>query len=329
LKASELSVKTHHYLAGLFHRAGLPAGVLNVIQARREDASIVTEALIAHPGIRKIEFIGSAPVGRAIGALAGKHLKPILMELGGKAAALVLDDADLELAANGCVIGAFTHSGQVCFSTERVIINSAVVEKFIVLLKEAAAKFQGSGRVSVAGTRAALSMQEDAVAKGAKIIYGEVKLLDEAILHPLILSGVTSEMQIYDKESFGPVLAVYEVDSDEEAIELANNSRSGLSAGIYSKDITRALTIASKIEVGQTHINFPFGTGWEECEFDHPQMECNLLLTVLLATFTIGMCKESGYGKQNGDYGLDEFLDLRAVLITNPPEFFHGMATST
>jgi acyl-CoA reductase-like NAD-dependent aldehyde dehydrogenase len=127
LKASEQSPRTHHYLAQLFHRGGLPPGVLNVIQARREDGAAVSEALISYPHIRKIEFIGSAGVGSQLGALAGRYLKPILMELGGKAAALVLDDADLELAAQGCVHGGYSHHGQTCFSTERVIVNSAVV----------------------------------------------------------------------------------------------------------------------------------------------------------------------------------------------------------
>lgn len=259
-------MKTHHFLASLFHKAGLPPGVLNVIQVRREDAGTVTEALISHQGIRKIEFIGSAPVGRVIGSLAGKYLKPVLMELGGKAAAIILEDADLELAANGCVNGSYTHSGQVCFSTERVIIHSSVVDKFVAFLKETASKFPPPGRVSVAGTKTTLKLIEDAIAKGAKIVHGEVKCLDEAVLHPIILSGVTAEMQLYDRESFGPVLALYTFDSDADAVELANSSTAGLSAGVYSRDIARALDIANKIEVGQTHINFPFGTGWEEGE---------------------------------------------------------------
>ena len=105
LKASELCPRTHHLLAEIFEEAGLPAGVLNVVQTRREDAASVTETMIAHPGIRKIDFIGSAPVGKLIGQVAAKYLKPILMELGGKGPAIVLDDADLEQAAKKCITG--------------------------------------------------------------------------------------------------------------------------------------------------------------------------------------------------------------------------------
>lgn len=267
LKASEQSPRTHHYLAQLFRRAGLPPGVLNVIQARREDGAVVSEALISHPHIRKIEFIGSAGVGRRLGALAGQYLKPILMELGGKGAALVLEDADLELAAQGCVHGGYTHGGQTCFSTERVVVKSTVVDKFIPILSRVAANFPIPWAVSTTGAENTLRLVKDAVAKGAQVLYGEVKLLEPAKLQPVVLKGLKPNMEIYDNESFGPVLAVFVVDTDEEAIELANSSQYGLSAGVYSKDIGRALQIASRIEVGQTHINFPLGTGTDEGEW--------------------------------------------------------------
>ena len=141
LKASEQSPRTHHYLANLFRQAGLPPGVLNVVHVRREDAAEVTETLISHRYIRKIEFIGSAAIGKHIATLCGKHLKPVLMELGGKAAALVLKDADVEFAAEACINGGFMHAGQICMSTERIIVNSAIAEEFLPLLKKAAAEF--------------------------------------------------------------------------------------------------------------------------------------------------------------------------------------------
>lgn len=266
LKASEQSPRTHHFLAELFRRAGLPPGVLNVIQTRRDDAAAVSEALIAHRHIRKIEFIGSAGVGSRLGALAGRYLKPMLMELGGKAAALVLDDADLELAAQGCVHGGYMHNGQTCFSTERVIVNSAVVDKFIPILTKVAASFPVFGAISAVGSNNTFRLLNDAVDKGARVLHGEVKLLEPEKLQPVVVEGLTPDMEIYDNESFGPVLAVFTVDTDDEAIALANSSRYGLSAGVYSKDIGRALKVASRIEVGQTHINFPFGTGTDEGE---------------------------------------------------------------
>jgi acyl-CoA reductase-like NAD-dependent aldehyde dehydrogenase len=308
LKVSEQSPNTHHFLAELFRRAGLPPGVLNVIQTRREDAAAVTEAVIAHRYIRKVEFIGSAAVGSRIASLAGKYLKPTLMELGGKAAALVLADADLQLAAQGCVHGGYMHSGQICFSTERIIVNRAIAEQFIPILTKAAANFRPMEHISEVGSNNTLRMLKDATSKGAQVIYGEVKLLGPTKLQPVILTGLTSEMEIYDNESFGPVLALYIVDSDEEAIDLANSTKYGLSAGVYSRDIARALKVASRLEVGQTHINFPLGTGMDE------------------ATLGIGLSKASGWVKQNGSYGLDEFLELRTVTVTDPAEFAAGMA---
>ena len=303
LKASEQSPRTHHYLADLFRRAGLPPGVLNVIQARREDAAAVTETLIAHRYIRKIEFIGSAAVGSHVGILAGKYLKPVIMELGGKAASLVLEDADLEFAAQAVVKGAFLHHGQICFSTERVIVSKAVADKFIPLLSKVAATIPEPGAISPTGPNRTLGMLKEAVSKGAKVLYGDVKLLGPAKLQPVILADLTPDMEIYDDESFGPVLAVYTVQDDEEAIELANSTKYGLSAAVHSKNVPRALKIAKRLEVGATHINWPNGTGHDE------------------ASLALGLSKGSGWGKQNQGYGLEEFLEIRTVTITDPAEF--------
>lgn len=311
LKASELSPKTHHFVAELFRRAGLPPGVLNVIQTRREDAAAVTEKLISHRYIRKVEFIGSAGVGSHICALAGRYLKPTLMELGGKAASLVLEDADLDLAARACVTGAFMHHGQICFSTERVIVNQAVADQFIPMLSKEAANFPQPEAISSTGPNNTLRMLKEATSKGAKIIYGDVKLLAPAKLHPVILANLTPDMEIYDNESFGPVLAVYVVENDEEAIELANSTKYGLSAAVHSKDVYRAMRVANQLEVGQTHINFPMGTGHDE------------------ASLALGLSKGSGWAKQNAGYGLEEFLEVRTVTVTDPVEFAAGRARAT
>lgn len=266
VKASELSPRIHHFLASLFRQAGLPAGVLNVIQTRREDAAAVSEALVSHPAIRKIEFIGSAGVGSHLGALAGKYLKPILMELGGKAAALILNDADLEFAANACVTGGYMHNGQICFSTERLVVQADVVENFIPFVIEAAKKHPLLEAITPAGPVRTLRLLKEAVSKGAKVLYGEVKLLEPGKLHPVVVTGLTPDMEIYDNESFGPVIAIYTVSSDEEAVALANSSKYGLSASVYSKDVMRAMAVASRLEVGQAHINWPLGTGTDEGE---------------------------------------------------------------
>jgi acyl-CoA reductase-like NAD-dependent aldehyde dehydrogenase len=307
-KASELSPNTHHFLAELFRRAGLPPGVLNVVQARREDAGAICETLISHRFIRKIEFIGSAAVGSRIAAMAGKHLKPTIIELGGKAPSLIMEDANLELAAQAVVNGGYTHAGQVCFSTERVLVHKAIVDKFIPLMREAAENFQPQETITEAGVNNTLRLLRDAESKGANIVYGEIKALAPTKLQPVIIADVTPDMEIHDNESFGSVLVVDTFETDEEAVRIANSTRYGLSAAIWSQNTHRAMKLAAKIEVGQVHINFPMGTGTEE------------------ATLTVGLSKMSGWGKQNGNYGLDEFLELRAVVLTDPYEFMEGMA---
>lgn len=266
-------------LAGLFHKAGVPEGVLNVIQARREDAAAVTEAAISHPGIRKVEFIGSASVGRVIGSLASKYLKPILMELGGKSPGIVLEDADLELAARSLVEGAFRHHGQICFSTETIIVRREVADAFVECAKKVASQWKTEPAISAAGPRRALGLVQDALSKGAKILLGEPKLLNDYSLTPIILSSVTPEMEIADEESFGPIAILKIVASDEEAVSIANSTSYGLGAGVFSKDVGRAFRIARQIEAGQTHINWPYGTGADEGAYRHTLHALLMLLS--------------------------------------------------
>ncbi|ETN45315.1 uncharacterized protein HMPREF1541_09146 [Cyphellophora europaea CBS 101466] len=300
LKASEQSPRTHHFLAGLFWEAGLPKGVLNVVQCGREDAAAVTEVLVSHEAVRKVEFIGSAAVGRAIGALAGKYLKPMLMELGGKSALVVCEDADLEGAARAAVMGGFVHHGQICFSTERVIVRREVEGRFLEVLKAVAAQWDCHSAIGSAGPSRTLKLVKDAVAKGAEVMFGDVQLRSETMMTPVILKGVPKDAEISDEESFGPVLALYIADSDQQAVEMANDTQYGLAAGVWSKDVVRALRIARQIEAGQTHINLPFGTGHDE------------------ATIPVGVTKGSGFGKgQNGSWGLEEFLATRTVTFTD------------
>jgi acyl-CoA reductase-like NAD-dependent aldehyde dehydrogenase len=266
LKASEQAPRTQHYLASLFHKAGLPPGVLNVVQAAREDGARVTEALIAHPAIRKVEFIGSAAVGRSIGALAGKHLKPVLMELGGKSALIVLEDADLEAAARAAVTGGYIHGGQVCFSTERVVVRREVEKEFEEVLKKVAAAWDPMPAVGTAGPQRTVKLVKQAVSAGADMVYGDGGFVNETKTRPVILRNVPKEAEIADEESFGPVLALYTVDSDEEAIRVANDTQYGLAGGVYGRDVIRAMKVARQLEVGQAHVNHAMGTGQDEGE---------------------------------------------------------------
>ena len=298
LKASELCPATHHALVEAFAEAGLPPGVLNKIQVARPDAAQVTEALIAHKAIRKVEFIGSAAVGRIIGSVAAKHLKPVLMELGGKCPAIVLDDADLEQAVDLCAKGAIIHHGQVCFSTERIIVHEKIATKFKELLIKATKDNSGIAGSAVSENIAAhaYDIHKDAQVKGLEYLVGRPKYLDgdtKASLKPSIILEPKNDARIIDEETFGPSASLYVVESDEAAISRANDSEYGLNACIHTRDLARGLQVARELEYGQVHINSMTVFTW----FTGPQ----------------GGNKGSGWGRQNAQWGFEEFVQSKFV----------------
>jgi acyl-CoA reductase-like NAD-dependent aldehyde dehydrogenase len=292
-KASELSPMTHSLITHAFVEAGVPKGVLNQIQTRREDAAAVTEAIIAHEAIRKVEFIGSAAVGRIIGQLAAKYLKPVLMELGGKGPAVVLDDADLDEAAKLAAMGAVVNHGQICFSTERIIVQESVAEKFQQLLVKAmeSAGSHAGCAVSPAIGRHANDVLRDAESAGDKFLMGGPSDSDVRLRPTIVLNPSTS--RIVDEETFGPSASLYVVSSDEAAIELANRSAYGLNATIWSTNMERALKMSRELEYGQVHINS--------------------ISVYTSPTASQGGVKGSGFGRQNGRWGLEEFLHDKFV----------------
>ena len=190
-KASELSPRVHHAVLECFAAAGFPDGVLNQIQASRQDANLVTEAVVSHPAIRKVEFIGRAAVGRIIGQLAAKYLKPVLMELGGKAPAIVLKDADLPKAAAMCVRGAIMHHGQVCMSTERIIVVKEVAEEFIQHLRTATSQLRGHAGFAVTQAMAqkAQKLVSDAKDQGATFLKRIPSTISRLSAHPLLYTS--------------------------------------------------------------------------------------------------------------------------------------------
>jgi acyl-CoA reductase-like NAD-dependent aldehyde dehydrogenase len=288
-KASELSPRTHLAITQAFTEAGVPPGVLNQIQTRREDAAEVTEALIAHEAIRKVEFIGSAAVGRIIGQLAAKHLKPILMELGGKCPAIVLDDADLEEAAKLVALGAVLHHGQICFSTERIIVLENVAEKFQSLVVEAMKGMAGpaGSAVSESIAKHAEDVLKDSEAKGDCFLVGGVDTSSPLSLRPTIILE-PKDSRIVDEETFGPSASLYVVGNDAAAIELANRSAYGLNATIWSTNMERAILMSRELEYGQVHINS--------------------ISVYTSPTASQGGVKGSGFGRQNAKWGLEEFV---------------------
>ncbi|KAH7412025.1 Aldehyde/histidinol dehydrogenase [Phaeosphaeria sp. MPI-PUGE-AT-0046c] len=287
-KASEMCPLTHYLITQAFVEADAPTGVVNQIQCKREDAAQVTETVIAHEAIRKVEFIGSAAVGRAIGQLAAKYLKPVIMELGGKCPAIVLEDADLDEAASKCALGAVMHHGQICFSTERIIVLESVAEKFQSKLVE-----QMKGLDEVAGSAVSQSIAQHAedVIRDAqdKVIVGGLDgNATGSSLKPTIVLNPGPSSRIYDEETFGPSASLYVVKDDAAAIELANKSSYGLNATVWTKDMARFMKIARELEYGQVH--------------------ANTVSVYTSPTGSQGGVKSSGFGRQNGKWGLDEFV---------------------
>lgn len=310
LKASELCPATHHLIGQSLTEAGLPPGVVNVITNAPADAPQVVEALVAHPAVRRVNFTGSTRVGRVIAEIAGRHLKPVLLELGGKAPLLVLDDADLDAAVDAAAFGAFMNQGQICMSTERLVVDDAVADSFAAKL---AAKAQAlpagdprTGNVvlgSVINAEAVARLKElidDARAKGAVMIAGGG--IDGTIMQATVLDHVTPAMRIYGEESFGPVVCIVRVAGDDEAVRVANDTEYGLSSAVFSRDISRAMEIARRIESGICHINGP-------TVHDEAQMP-------------FGGVKASGYGRFGGKAAIAEFTELRWITIQNGPRHY-------
>jgi acyl-CoA reductase-like NAD-dependent aldehyde dehydrogenase len=291
-KASELCPQTHGLITRAFSECGCPDGVLNQVQCGREDAAQVTETLIAHEAIRKIEFIGSAEVGKRIMGIAARYLKPVLMELGGKCPAIVLEDAELEVAAKQCAMGAVLHHGQICFSTERIIVMEGVAERFKALLAEAMRGVEGpaGSAVSESIAKHAEDVIRDAQEKGDEVLVGGVEkdASSRVTLKPTIVIKPSPSSRILDEETFGPSASLYVVSSDEEAIALANRSAYGLNATVWTRDMARFMKMSRELEYGQVH--------------------ANSISVYTSPTGSQGGVKGSGFGRQNGQWGLDEFV---------------------
>ncbi|MDW5318293.1 aldehyde dehydrogenase [Rhizobium sp. PL01] len=309
LKASEQCPGTHRLIATALTEAGLPAGVINVITNAPEDAAEIVASLIAHPAIRRVNFTGSTKVGKIIAKLCGEHLKPALLELGGKAPLVILDDADIDGAVNAAIFGAFMHQGQICMSTERVIVHQAIADAFVAKLAARAAQLPAGdprGHVvlgSLISLEVARKMEEliaDATAKGAKLVAGGKRT--GTVVEATLLDHVTSDMRVYSEESFGPVKPIIRVADEEEAIRVANDTEYGLSSAVFSRDIQRAMAVAARIESGICHINGPTLN-------DEAQMP-------------FGGVKGSGYGRFGGKAAIAEFTDLRWITIEDSAQHY-------
>ncbi|MEP7243728.1 MAG: aldehyde dehydrogenase [Gammaproteobacteria bacterium] len=310
LKASEVCPATHRLIAATLRDAGLADGVVNVLTHEPKDAEKIAEALISHPAVKRINFTGSTRVGKILAGIAAKYLKPILLELGGKAPLVVLEDADIDQAVNATVFGAFANQGQICMSTERVIIDEKVADEFAAkLAKRVAALPSGDPRkgdvvlgsvVAQATVDRVQKLVKDAVAKGAKVLTGGEA--DGTIMKGIVVDHVTSSMELFREESFGPQVSITRAKNTEDAIRLANDTEYGLSAALHTRDIAKGLELARRIETGICHINGP-------TVHDEAQMP-------------FGGVKASGYGRFGGKAGVDAFTELRWITVQLTPRHY-------
>lgn len=310
LKASEQCPATHHLIGEVLQEAGFGDGIVNVITNAPDNAAEVVSALIAHPAVRRINFTGSTGVGKIIAEQASRYLKPVLLELGGKAPLLVLEDADIEAAVDAAIFGAFFNQGQICMSTERVVVDHRIADAFV---DKFAARAQALKAGNPRDERNALgtlinaqsgeklnSLLDDAVSKGARVAAGGKA--EGVVMQATVVDGVTRDMRLYREESFGPVVAVMRVSGDEEAIRIANDSEYGLSSAVFSRDSARAMKVASRLQTGICHINAP-------TVHDEPQMP-------------FGGTKSSGYGRFGGKAGIEEFTELRWMTMQLGPRHY-------
>ena len=310
LKGSEISPATHGLIIEALQEAGLPEGVVNFVTNAPADAGAIVEAMIAHPAVRRVNFTGSTRVGRVIAQTCATYLKPAVLELGGKAPLLVLADADIDAAIDGAAFGAFANSGQICMSTERIIVDEAIADAFVAKLAAKATSLPlGDPRKGPAVLGSVVDMStvercnhliDDALAKGAKLLCGGKAT--STLMPATLLDHVTPDMLIYTEESFGPVKGIVRVSGDDAAIACANDNAYGLSSAVFSRDVARAMNVARRIESGICHINGP-------TVHDEAQMP-------------FGGVKASGFGRFGGRAGVAEFTELRWMTVQTTPRHY-------
>lgn len=298
LKPSELAPLSGLKIAQVFDAAGLPAGVLNVVPG---PAEVIGHMLVSDPRVRMITFTGSGKVGRHLAAEAGRYMKRVTLEMGGKNPLVVLKDADLDYAVDAAAFGIFFHQGQVCMASSRVIVEAPLYEAFIEQFVQKARKIpvgdpRDPGTVVGPLIRQSqctfIDVQiKDALSKGAQLHCGGT--YEGAFFAPTVLSGVTPDMAIYNEESFGPVTSILKARDYEHALNLSNDTSAGLSSAVITNDLQKAFDFALRSESGMVHIN-------DTTISDEPHI-------------AFGGVKESGFGREGGMTSIEEMTELKWI----------------
>jgi succinate-semialdehyde dehydrogenase/glutarate-semialdehyde dehydrogenase len=304
VKAPEETPASPAALIKAFQDAGLPEGVLGLVFGNPAE---ISEYLIASPIIRKITFTGSTPVGKLLAGLAGKHMKRVSMELGGHAPVIVCDDADVDLAVKSAGSAKFRNAGQVCISPTRFLVHNSVKEQFAEALAALAREVkvgdglaEGTQMGPLANSRRLTAMaefQEDAVARGAKVLTGGQRIGEAGnFWSPTVLTDVPLDARLFNDEPFGPVAGIRGFEKLDEAIAEANRLSFGLAGYAFTRSLANADVLARRVEVGMLWVNTP-AAGTAELPF--------------------GGIKDSGYGTEGGPEAMENYLNTRAVVVAN------------
>ncbi|MGM8365924.1 aldehyde dehydrogenase family protein [Virgibacillus sp. W0181] len=291
-------------IAKIFEEAGLPKGLLNVIST---EISEIGDSLVDHPIPQSISFTGSTPVGKHIGEVAGRNLKEAHLELGGNNAFIVLDDADIDLAVSAAVFSRFTHQGQICMSSNRIILPEAIYDEFVEKFTNKVSELKCGdpqdpetiigpliNKKQVENTQ---KLVDQAIEEGATpIVNGGI---EGNVFKPVVFADVKPDMSYIQEEFFAPVVSILKVSSDEEAVEVANNSPYGLSGALHTNDVERGTELAKQVYTGMIHIN-------DGSIDDDP-------------TVAFGGVKNSGIGRLNGKWSLDAFTTTQWISVQHKP----------
>lgn len=300
LKPASYTPVTGLLIAEIFEAAGLPKGVLNVVPVA---GSVLGNTFVVDPRIRMITFTGSTEVGKQLASEAGRYLKRITLEMGGKSPLIVLRDADLDYAAQAAAFGIFLHQGQVCMANSRLIVEAPVFDAFCEKLVAKVRTYRmGDPRNPQTVIGPMIDRKQcgvldrhvdDALARGARLLTGGKS--EGAFYQPTVLADVTRDMLVFREESFGPAVSVIRAADSEDALQLANDSCFGLSAGLITNDLQKAFNLSLRLESGMVHIN--------DCSImDEPHVP-------------FGGVKDSGFGREGGHYSMDEMTELKWITV--------------